>query len=99
MVSESEAALAMTPQQTAAYHSLVAEAGALFGARHYTQYHFLYTLSGEGGHHGLEHHESSDNSVAGRTVIDPELRLMEEGLPAHEVGHSWEGKDRRPAGP
>ena len=98
MVSESEAALAMTPQQTAAYHLLVAEAGALFGARHYTKYHFLYTLSDEVGHHGLEHHESSDNSVAERTLIDPELRLMEAGLLPHEFVHSWNGKYRRPAG-
>ncbi|HEV2715259.1 MAG TPA: M61 family peptidase [Terriglobales bacterium] len=98
MVSESEAALAMTPLQLAAYHSLVAEAGALFGARHYTKYHFLYTLSNEVGHHGLEHHESSDNSVAERTLIDPELRLMEAGLLPHEFVHSWNGKYRRPAG-
>jgi len=98
MVAESEAALAMTPQQTAAYHSLVAEAGALFGARHYTKYHFLYTLSDEVGHHGLEHHESSDNSVPERTLIDPELRLMEVGLLPHEFVHSWNGKYRRPAG-
>src|SRR2546422_308666 len=98
MVSESEAALAMTPQQAAAYHSLVAEAGALFGALHYTKYHFLYTLSDEVGHHGLEHHESSDNSVPERTLIDPELRLMEVGLLPHEFVHSWNGKYRRPAG-
>src|SRR5205823_6437675 len=98
MVSESEAALAMTPQQTAAYHSLVAEAGALFGARHYTTYHFLYTLSDEVGHHGLEQHESSVNSVPERTLIDPELRLMEAGLLPHEFVHSWNGKYRRPAG-
>src|SRR5216117_1582482 len=98
MVAESEAALAMTPQQTAAYHSLVAEAGALFGARHYTKYHFLYTLSDEVGHHGLEHHESSDNSVTERTLIDPELRLMEAGLLPHEFVHSWNGKYLRPAG-
>jgi len=77
---------------------LVAEAGALFGARHYTKYHFLYTLSDEVGHHGLEHHESSDNSVPERTLIDPELRLMEVGLLPHEFVHSWNGKYRRPAG-
>src|SRR2546427_8572991 len=98
MVAESEAALAMTPQQTDAYHSLVAEAGALFGARHYTKYHFLYTLSDEVGHHGLEHHESSDNSVPERTLIDPDLHLLYAGLLPHEFVHSWNGKYRRPAG-
>jgi len=41
MVSESEAGLAMTPADEAAYRKLVAETEALFGARHYTQYHFF----------------------------------------------------------
>ena len=49
MVAESEADLAMTPQDEAGYRKLVAETGALFGARHYTQYHFLLTLSDEAG--------------------------------------------------
>src|SRR5437773_12512387 len=99
MVAESEAALAMTPQQTAAYHSLVAEAGALFGARHYSKYHFLYTLSDEVGHHGLEHNESSVKSVAVRTMTVPELHLMEVGLLLHYIVHSWNGMLRRNAGP
>jgi predicted metalloprotease with PDZ domain len=36
--------------------------------------------------------------VAERTLIDPELRLMEVGLLPHEFVHSWNGKYRRPAG-
>src|SRR5579863_7018963 len=47
MVSESEAGLAMTPADEAVYRKLVAETGALFGARHYLEYHFLLTLSDE----------------------------------------------------
>ena len=35
-----------------------AEAGALFGSRHYRDYHFLLTLSDDVAHFGLEHHES-----------------------------------------
>jgi predicted metalloprotease with PDZ domain len=70
----------------------------LFGARHYLEYHFLLTLSDEAGHHGVEHHQSSDNSVGERTLIDPDLRLMEAGLLPHEFTHSWNGKYRRPAG-
>ncbi len=98
LVSESNAALAMTQQDLDAYKKLVGEAGALFGARHYTQYHFLYTLSDEVGHHGLEHHESSDNAVGERTLIDPDRHLLEAGLLPHEFVHSWNGKYRRPAG-
>jgi predicted metalloprotease with PDZ domain len=98
MVSESEAGLAMTPADEAAYRKLVAETGALFGARHYLEYHFLLTLSDEAGHHGVEHHQSSDNSVGERTLIDPDLHLLDAGLLPHEFTHSWNGKYRRPAG-
>jgi predicted metalloprotease with PDZ domain len=98
MVSESEAGLAMTPADEAAYRKLVAETGALFGARHYLEYHFLLTLSDEAGHHGVEHHQSSDNSVRERTLLEPELQLLEAGLLPHEFAHSWNGKYRRPAG-
>jgi predicted metalloprotease with PDZ domain len=98
MVSESEAGLAMTPADEAAYRKLVAETGALFGARQYLEYHFLLTLSDEAGHHGVEHHQSSDNSVGERTLIDPDLHLLDAGLLPHEFTHSWNGKYRRPAG-
>jgi predicted metalloprotease with PDZ domain len=98
MVSESDAALAMTPADEAAYRKLVAETGALFGARHYLEYHFLLTLSDDAGHHGVEHHQSSDNSVRERTLLEPDLQLLEAGLLPHEFTHSWNGKYRRPAG-
>jgi predicted metalloprotease with PDZ domain len=98
MVSESETGLAMTPADEAAYRKLVAETGALFGARHYLDYHFLLTLSDDAGHHGVEHHQSSDNSVEERTLLDPELHMLEADLLPHEFTHSWNGKYRRPAG-
>jgi len=98
MVSESEAGLAMTPADESAYRKLVAESGALFRARHYLDYHFLLTLSDEAGHHGLEHHQSSDNSEEERTLIDPDIHMLEADLLPHEFTHSWNGKYRRPAG-
>jgi predicted metalloprotease with PDZ domain len=98
LVSESEAGLEMTVADEAAYRKLVTETGALFGARHYLDYHFLLTLSDEAGHHGVEHHQSSDNSVGERTLNDPDLHLLEAGLLPHEFVHSWNGKYRRPAG-
>ncbi len=97
LVSESDAELQMTPADIAAYRKLVMEADALFGAHHYLQYHFLYTLSDDVGHHGVEHHQSSDNSVAGRTLLDPKLHFLEADLLPHEFTHSWNGKYRRPA--
>ncbi len=98
MVAESEADLEMSPQDLVAYRKLVGEANALFGAHHYKQYHFLYTLSDEVGHHGLEHHESSDNSVGERTLIDADSHMTDASLLPHEYVHSWNGKYRRPAG-
>ena len=97
-VGDSDAEIQMSPEDLTAYRKLVAEADALFGAHHYRQYHFLYTLSDEVGHHGLEHHESSDNSAAGRTLIDPDLHFLEAALLPHEFVHSWNGKYRRPVG-
>lgn len=98
MVSDSAEALRMSPDDIAHYKRLVAETEALFGARHYQHYHFLYTLSDYVAHFGLEHHESSDDRVAERTLIDPSLRKYNAGLLPHEFVHSWNGKYRRPAG-
>jgi predicted metalloprotease with PDZ domain len=98
LVADSEADLQMTAADLAAYKKLVAETGALFGARHYRQYHFLYTLSDQVGGHGLEHHESNDSVAAERTLLDPDRRMLYADLVPHEFAHSWNGKYRRPAG-
>jgi len=98
MVSDSEAALQMTPEQIANYTQLVVEANQLFGGHHYEHYHFLYTLSDNVAHFGLEHHESSDDRVAERTLLDEQLRKASADLLPHEFVHSWNGKYRRPAG-
>jgi predicted metalloprotease with PDZ domain len=98
LVADNEGDLAMKPEDFAAYQKLVAETGALFGARHYRQYHFLYTLSEQVGEHGLEHHESNDSVANERTLLDPDLRMIFAALLPHEFVHSWNGKYRRPAG-
>jgi predicted metalloprotease with PDZ domain len=98
IVADDEADLAMSDKDLAAYQKLVAETGALFGARHYRQYHFLYTLSGQVGGHGLEHHESNDSVAGERILLDPDWHLLQASLLPHEFTHSWNGKYRRPAG-
>lgn len=98
IVADEEGDLAMKPEDLAAYQKLVSETGALFGARHYRQYHFLYTLSDQVAGHGLEHHESNDSVASERTLLDPSLRMIYAGLVPHEFVHSWNGKYRRPAG-
>jgi predicted metalloprotease with PDZ domain len=98
MVGESDASLQMSNSDITAYKNLVAETGALFGARHYSHYDFLLTLSDEVGHHGVEHHESSDNSAGERMLNEPSQHLLEAALLPHEFVHSWNGKYRRPSG-
>ena len=92
IAADSPAALAMPPDQEMHFHQLVLETGALFGARHYRDYHFLVTLSDDVAHFGLEHHESSDDRVNERSLIDEPLRLAFAGLLPHEFVHSWNGK-------
>lgn len=79
------------------YKQLVVQAGALFGARHYRDYHFLFSLSDYVAHFGLEHHESNDSRVPERGLADPRPRGLYAGLLPHEYVHSWNGKYRRPA--
>ena len=98
MVSDSDAALEMNAEQLANYSHLVIEANKLFGGHHYEHYHFLYTLSDYVAHFGLEHHESSDDRVPERTLLDEPLRKASADLLPHEFVHSWNGKYRRPAG-
>jgi predicted metalloprotease with PDZ domain len=98
IAADSAAALAITPDTELALHNLVMEAGALFGSRHYRDYHFLLTLSDDVAHFGLEHHESSDDRTSERSLIDDAERLEFATLLPHEFVHSWNGKYRRPAG-
>jgi predicted metalloprotease with PDZ domain len=100
IVSDSQEALAVPDEVIAGYKRLVAEAGALFGARHYKSYTFLLTLSDRVAHFGLEHHESSDDRLPERVFLDDDdtMRHRPGQLLSHEYVHSWNGKYRRPAG-
>jgi predicted metalloprotease with PDZ domain len=97
IAADSEADLAMTPETQAHFRQLVAEAGALFGSKHYRDYHFLLTLSDNVAHFGLEHHESSDDRTREHSLTDEATRIDFAGLLPHEYVHSWNGKYRRPA--
>ena len=98
IAADSEAALQMPDTVKAHYDNLVSEAWALFGAHHYRDYHFLYSLSDHVAHFGLEHHESDDSRVDERSLTDKKLRTAAATLLPHEYVHSWNGKYRRPDG-
>jgi len=95
LAGDSAASVEMSPEMRQHYVNLVAETGKLFGARHYRDYHFLYSLSDHVAHFGLEHHESDDSRVGenGLHSGGPGAASL---LP-HEFVHSWNGKFRRPA--
>lgn len=80
------------------YRALVKEMIAMYGARHWHNYHFLLTLSDVMPGEGVEHHESSDDGEGGDYLIN--RKALERGgdLLSHEFNHSWDGKYRMPDG-
>jgi predicted metalloprotease with PDZ domain len=98
IAADSPEATAVPPEFKAQLDRLVAETGALFGARHYRGYTFLLTLSDFVASFGLEHHESSDDRMGERALLEPATRPLVGHLLSHEFVHSWNGKHRRPAG-
>jgi predicted metalloprotease with PDZ domain len=94
LVGDTAISIDISPDLAEKWKRLVREADAMFGARHYDEYHFLLTLSDRVAHFGLEHHQSNDSRV-------PQNALAQQnsiGVVAHEYVHSWNGKYRRPAG-
>ncbi|MFN2459393.1 MAG: M61 family metallopeptidase [Candidatus Velthaea sp.] len=98
LFGQSEYDITPTPAQIASWRKLVAEADALYGARHWRHYHYLVTLSDAESGRGLEHHESSANGLPERYLTDPDLYANGSELLPHEYTHSWNGKYRRPVG-
>jgi predicted metalloprotease with PDZ domain len=80
-----------------AYQRMPAEAFAMYGSRHFYDYHALLTLSDAVGFEGIEHHQSSDNRASDGFLIEPSKSLSDGDLITHEFSHSWNGKYRRPA--
>ncbi len=98
VAADSSAALDAPPEIWEHYKNLVTQTNVLFGAQHYRDYHFLYSLSDHVAHFGLEHHESNDSRLWERAMVDAQRRLLGAGLLSHEFVHSWNGKYRRPVG-
>jgi predicted metalloprotease with PDZ domain len=99
LACDSPAGLELSATLKTHYERLVAEAKALFGARHYRSYRFLVTMSDQIRPTGIEHHECSDDRVPERFLLDDSYRkLWTAWLLPHEYVHSWNGKYRRPEG-
>jgi predicted metalloprotease with PDZ domain len=89
--------LAATDEQIEPHRALVAEADALFGARHFDHYDFLLALSDELGGIGVEHHRSCETATVPGYFTDWDKSAPKRDTIAHEYTHSWNGKFRRGA--
>ena len=89
--------LEFTPEQMKPHEALVRQAAKLFGAHHYDHYDFLFALSDQLGHIGLEHHRSSENGTDPNYFTAWNSKASSRELLPHEYTHSWNGKFRRPA--
>jgi predicted metalloprotease with PDZ domain len=97
IAADGPAALEIAPAILTGLKHLTAEAPALYGSKHYRDYHFLLSLSDSIDGDGIEHHESSDNRASEDYVRDRSAFRTAADLLPHEYSHSWNGKYRRPA--
>ena len=80
LACDSPGGLELSPTLRAQYENLVAEAGALFGARHYRSYRFLFSMSDLLRSNAIEHHECSDNRLPERFLLDDSYRKLSSGM-------------------
>jgi predicted metalloprotease with PDZ domain len=97
LFGDTDAEIALTPEQIQVHKNLAAQAQKLYASHHYRHYDFLYLLSDKVGGVGTEHHESSEDGNPGNYFTDPQANVIYSDLLAHEYTHSWNGKFRRPA--
>ncbi len=98
IAGDNPASIEMSDEAQNKCKQLVAEANALFGAKHYRKYDFLLSLSNVGAFAGLEHHECSEDGGGADALTSPTGLFGLGDLLSHEYTHSWNGKYRRPAG-
>ena len=96
--ADASADLAIKDEDVAKLRRVVAEAEALFGARHYRQYAWLVGLGDTLTSNGVEHHESTDIRMSESLFTKSEFMQRWASVFAHEYVHSWNGKYRRPEG-
>ncbi|GBQ82887.1 M61 family metallopeptidase [Asaia krungthepensis] len=97
MVADKPSDLAYDDAELQIHRNLVTQALLTFGSQHYAHYDFLMALTDELGGIGLEHHQSSEDSVSEDYFTDWKHSFPQRDLLAHEYTHSWNGKYRRPA--
>lgn len=89
--------LELPADKLSGFKAIVGEMDAVYGARHWKNYHFLLTVSDSMPGNGVEHGSSSDDGSEGDALTTPTGIMGTAGLLSHEFNHSWDGKYRRPA--
>ena len=89
--------LEITPEELQSHKNMVIEAQKLFHSRHYDHYDFLFAVTDRFSSNGLEHHQSSEDSMHANYFTDWTATIGGADLLPHEYVHSWNGKFRRPA--
>src|SRR5260370_16983996 len=85
IAADGPAALAASTSEVQHMRQLVAESGALFGARHYRRYDFLLALCDKMPPDGVEHHESSDNRTPVTLFLDTDVNETKLNLLTHDI--------------
>ena len=86
--------LEATEDQLDPHRTLIREADALFGARHFDRYEFLAAVSDEIGGGGVEHRRSCEIVVPASYFKAWTANTPKRDVFAHEYVHSWNGKFR-----
>jgi predicted metalloprotease with PDZ domain len=98
VVADEPEQLDLSPEALATFRKLVDETLALYGGRHFDHYDLLLALTDRMGGIGLEHQRSSENQYDPDAFTDWDNLAWDRNVVPHELGHSWNGKYRRPAG-
>lgn len=89
--------LEVTPEVLQFHRNLVTQALKAFASRHFSRYHFLFSLSDQLSRNGLEHLQSTEVGADRHYLTQWAESAPDRALLAHELTHSWNGKFRRPA--
>lgn len=97
LVADQAGQLAPAPGLMEKFEAMVVQGDRLFGARPFDRYEFLVAATSRLGGIGLEHHRSSENTLAADFFARGTGSLSARQLLPHEYVHSWNGKHMRPA--
>jgi len=97
MFADAPELLDASAEQIRPHRALVRQADLLFRSRHFDHYDFLLALTDRMSGIGLEHHQSSENTVVPAYFSAWDRNAPARDLLPHEYVHSWNGKFRRPA--